>query len=288
MEKSMPHRAMYLVKLGGNMRKKEFTLLVSVDIKRSMCSWKYLLIILLIPAVMIGCVHDSIIDGIRYNLPREAMSSLELLLMALVFDRFKPIMVVLLSLIYTSAVSDDISSAYLRFCASRCNVTSYMLAKICVNAIAITAATVIGFLLFIILLYPVMGMKNMSTPYIYGFELTSGGDFPWLYAVAVGILFSSFAIMLTTFSIWISIYHPSRYVAIAIPFVLFYLLYALTTFLPLQFNMWYLSSGVINLPQTIPSIVRYLYALAFFLIPSAVFSIAGVKAMRRRFRDGIL
>lgn len=194
---------------------------------------------------MIACDTDTLSMCFRYEADYGVVCSLDEIQEIMIFDRFKTVMVVMLSSICCFGVSDDLSSRYSRMILCRMDIKTYCLSKIVMNAAAVISATVLGFLLFIIVMLPIMPVLNRDTGGYGYLDYFANTQFPWVVAVFWAVIFALFIVFLTTFSMWMTVYRPSRYTAIAIPFGVFYLLYALTTAPQIMaMNMWYISSGV--------------------------------------------
>lgn len=262
---------------------------LKMDFERNFCTWRFWVIVLLIPVLMIICDLEEIKTYFKYQLDYGFFCSLDAIQEILVFDRFKTVMTVMLSAISCFAISDDLSSHYCRMVLCRMDLRQYCLSKILMNAAAVIVATILGFLLFIIVMLPIMPMVNEDIMRVNAFGYMSflaKSPFPWLAVVLWAVLFAMFIVFLTTFSMWMSVYRPSRYVAIAIPFGLFYILYALTTMPGITaINMWYISSGV-DVLNTDSFLFGYGYGILFFGILTALCGWRLYRAMVRRVNNG--
>lgn len=260
-----------------------------MDFQRNFCTWRFWIIVLLIPVLMIICDLETIKTCFTYQLDYGFFSSLESVQEILVFDRFKTVMTVMLSAISCFTVSDDLSSHYSRMVLCRMDLRQYCLSKVLMNAAAVIAATVFGFSLFVIVMLPIMPMVNeyvMSANAFGYMSFLAKTPFAWLVVVLWAVLFAMFIVFLTTFSMWMSVYRPSRYVAIAIPFGTFYILYALTTMPGITaINMWYISSGV-DVLNTGSFLFGYGYGILFFGILTALCGWGLYRAMVRRVNNG--
>ncbi len=260
-----------------------------MDFQRNFGTWRFWIVVLLIPVLMIICDIETIKTYVQYRLEYGFFSSLESIQEILVFDKFKTVMTVMLSAVSCFTVSDDLSSHYSRMILCRMDLRRYCLSKVLMNAAAVIAAAALGFMLFAIVMLPIMPIVNENVIRGGGFGYMSSlvkSPFAWLAIVLWAALFAMFIVFLTTFSMWISVYRPSRYVAIAIPFGLFYVLYAVTT-LPgiAEINMWYISSGV-DVWNTGSFLLGYGYGILFFGILTALCGLGLYRAMVRRVNNG--
>ena len=261
---------------------------LKMDFQRNFCTWRFWIVVLLIPVLMIICDIETIKTYFTYQLEYGFFSSLESIEEILIFDRFKTVMTVMLSAISCFTVSDDLSSHYGRMVLCRMDLRKYCQAKLLMNAAAVIGATVLGFALFAIVMLPIMPIVNQNVIYKnYGYmNSIAHSPFAWMVIVLWAVLFAMFIVCLTTFSMWMSVYRPSRYVAIAIPFGIFYVLYAVTT-MPgiMAINMWYISSGV-NVLNTGNFWLGYGYGILFFCVLTALCGFGFYRAMVRRVNNG--
>ena len=258
---------------------------LKVDLYRSMLNWRYPVLIIGMTLVLLLSIAPEMGMAVYHKMPRKIYSSLEQLDYVLVFDRLKPVMVILLSMIYTSSTAGDLSTRYFRFFIVRCGLKEYVFSKLIANAVAITAAVISSFFLFLLALSPIMGLRGAYFSGTSGLREVSLMYPAAVYVILEGILFSSFIVLLSSVGIWASIIRPNRYVAVGIPFVLFYVLYLLTSLLPLQVNMWYLSSGIISLPESVPFLLKYLYGLSFFVVPTSAVWTGCCHEMKKRWEN---
>ena len=205
------------------------------------------------------------------------------------FDRFKTVMVVLLSAISCFTVSDDLSSHYSRMIFCRMDLRRYCLSKVLMNAAAVIAATVLGFLLFVIVMLPIMPLVNETmlqggaVGYLHIWKVS---PFPWMVVVFWAVLFAMYVVFLTTLSMWLSVYRTSRYVAVAVPFITFYVLYALTSVPQIMaINLWCISSGM-DVLGTDSFLFGYGYGILVFVSLTALCGWGLYRAMVRRVNNG--
>lgn len=123
------------------------------------------------------------------------MGSLEKLMELLIFDRFKAAVIVLLSAVYTFGLCDDRNSSYDRLILFRCRPGEYLLSKLISNAIGVVSAVCISFVLFSIVLLPIMPLVGGDgmTQYFGYFAYAMNFAGPLAYSILVGLLFGLFA-----------------------------------------------------------------------------------------------
>ena len=255
------------------------------DLRRSVLSWRFAGLTLLIPLIMMLSISDYI-PICLINGKDGANSAFSKLYEILVFDRFKPVMVVLLSSLCCPFLGNDLKTGFYRQQLTRGSRHDYIYSKLISNSICITLSTVLGFLLFIAAAAVFMPLRYKDPlregPGTFGpWWCLINGPFPLLYPIVTALQFSAYVVFLSTVSIWVSVYRPSRYLALAVPYVLFYILYAVTTFLPRPFWVWYISSSVRCLPTT-DFLTNWLYGLAFFILPTILCMWGCARSFERR------
>lgn len=125
-----------------------------MDLHRCIGAKRFPVIIALIVVLLIANVWESVMIELQYKM--RMMGSLEKLMELLIFDRFKAAVIVLLSAVYTFGLCDDRNSSYDRLILFRCRPGEYLLSKLISNAIGVVSAVCISFVLFSIVLLPIM------------------------------------------------------------------------------------------------------------------------------------
>lgn len=93
----------------------------------------------------------------------------------------------------------------------------YLLSKLISNAIGVVSAVCISFVLFSIVLLPIMPLVGGDgmTQYFGYFAYAMNFAGPLAYSILVGLLFGLFAVSVTSFGILAVSIFPNRYVGIA-------------------------------------------------------------------------
>ena len=266
-------------------KKSQFSNLLKMDLCRCIGAKRFTVIIAFIVVLLIANVWESVVMELQYKL--RMMGSLEKLMELLIFDRFKAAVVVLLSAVYTFELCDDRNSSYDKLILFRCKSEEYLLSKLVSNAIGVVFAVCISFVLFSIVLLPIMplvGEGRMTQDFGY-FTVAMDCAGPFAYNILVGLLFGLFAVSVTSFGILAVSIFPNRYVGIAASFVAFYVIYALTGSFPFSVNVWYLSAGV-QVLNTNGFTVNYFYAIGIMILFCVVPWCLCFWAMKRRKHEG--
>ena len=155
------------------------------------------------------------------------------------------------------------------------------------NAIGVVSAVCISFVLFSIVLLPIMPLVGGDgmTQYFGYFACAMNFAGPLVYSILVGLLFGLFAVSVTSFGILAVSIFPNRYVGIAASFVAFYVIYAFAGSFPFSVNVWYLSSGV-QVLNVNGFAVNYFYAIGIMLLFCMVPWCLCFWAMKRRKHEG--
>lgn len=153
------------------------------------------------------------------------------------FDRFRILILIVLSAVYTSSYCVDINQNYLNIIMARVSLKIYAISRIVSNAIAIMTAYFLGVLLYIGLLsiwYPLMNYENTihSRGMFMIFQDLPPEDHPVLIIVALSVLLVLSVIVLSNAGFIISSLIPDPFVTVSTPAILYFLLGCLTYFLP--------------------------------------------------------
>ena len=168
-----------------------------MDLHRCIGAKRFPVIIALIVVLLIANVWESVMIELQYKM--RMMGSLEKLMELLIFDRFKAAVIVLLSAVYTFGLCDDRNSSYDRLILFRCRPGEYLLSKLISNAIGVVSAVCISFVLFSIVLLPIMPLVGGDgmTQYFGYFACAMNFAGPLVYSILVGLLFGLFAVSVT-------------------------------------------------------------------------------------------
>ncbi|MCI6676540.1 MAG: hypothetical protein MSG78_06540 [Clostridiales bacterium] len=261
--------------------------MMEMDMRRSIYSWRFLIIAVSICLVCICSMTEQISSIIKFDLPRESFSSVRELMTLLNFDRFKTVMIVLLAGIYSASYCEDWNHRYFRLILSRSNLKTYALSRVLVTMISVVLATILGFFLYILVISPIMGIAlNEQDVSWYNAYQSLALRFPLAFALILGWNFGLCGAFLSIFGLWMSVKQPSGFVAIGAPFLLFYFLYAISLILPgfLSFNTITSNPSVAFVENPILSFA-YNTGILFMLIIAA--AIGFYYSLRKRWKNGL-
>ena len=103
-----------------------------MDAKRCLISWRFLGVVLAIAVICIMSMSENWKD-IFSGRVRDTMSSVDQLNKMMFFDRFKPLLIVVLSVVYSNSFTEDWNHRYFRFIYSRSGIKRYACSKIFVT-----------------------------------------------------------------------------------------------------------------------------------------------------------
>ena len=262
--------------------------LFSMELYRAFSSKRYWIIVVLIFLIMLASISEFISAAVVYG-GASVIGILDKLMEILIFDRFKALVILLLSGVVSYTVSDDLSSHFVRTVFGKVTVSEYVTVKITVNAVSVISALLVSFSLFCIFGRAVLGMpffsKLTSGAGNFGFYALLISDIPWLYIPLSAILFGLFAVAMTTFGMAVSALYPGRYLAYAFPFGLFYLMHSFSSTFPKALSFWYICSGVQVLPVN-GFLLNYMYGVGVFVCLTLIGAFLLYHNMRRRFANG--
>ncbi len=261
--------------------------LFSMELYRAFSSKRFWIITALIFLVMLASVSEFISAALIYGVS-SSVGILDKIKEILVFDRFKALVILLLSGVVSYTLSDDLSSHFIRTVFGKVSVPEYVAVKTAVNLISVISVLLISFSLFFLFGTVVLRMPFIN-PYAgadnFGYYSWIVSHIPWLYVLLSAILFGLFAAAMTTFGMAVSSLYPGRYLAYAFPFGLFFLMNSLSGTFPRPLCFWYICSGVQVLKMN-GFVLNYMYGAGLFicLIIIGTFFLYGI--MHRRFKHG--
>lgn len=209
------------------------------------------------------------------------------------YDRFKPLMIILLSGIFTTEFCKEWISHFDRFILTRSSVKGYIYGKVLGNVIAIYSSMAIAVTVFILFFHFYLKLDIVDYSIIesqmngyapYG-NIISGGK-PILYFVIISTIFATGVIFLTLLGMVISLYFPNRFVALASPYISYYLLCSITLFFPEPLEFLGIFMGTITISDYMGLNFLYNIGILIFLIIIASVGIRR-KVERRCFLDTI-
>lgn len=269
----------------------KFLRILKTELYRGMISWKFSGIIFLIGILIPLSSIEEIQLVLQHHENVSQQSVLNLFITFMRFDRYKPLIILLLAAIYGGSFCEDWSNRYIRFLISRSSLKLYAIGKLTANFIAVMIATILSVLLGSAMLLPFFPLTNeslfdaQSLELFYPYEGVVQGKLPILYIVIIGVILGISAVLLSTFGILISAWVPNRFVAIGITFPLYYTLFAITFFFPHLFSFWALSLGIEILPGA-GAFMNFIINLTMFFLPTLLLGLEFYSVLKTRYDNG--
>ncbi|WP_099468612.1 hypothetical protein [Konateibacter massiliensis] len=181
-------------------------------------------------------------------------------------DRFKSVIIILLASIYTSSFCEDWNSRFLHMIVARSSVRMYAWARLTANACAILFSFLGSVLVFSISFsylfhLPMVNHKEILQ-IISNFSPYENivKNYPGiLYILLITLIFGLSVVFLCTVGMVFTVYFPNKFVAIAMPFIAYYILCSLTLFFPEPLSFFGLSTGVKLIP--LGALGNFLYTI---------------------------
>jgi hypothetical protein len=185
------------------------------------CNWKKIIILsfVFVTTLLVG-QFDYMSSS--YSAGQDTNGIVEILGNALMFDKFKIIMVILLNVVYTSSFCVEINSNFYRMILSRENKISYVQGKFLVNTVGIIIISMVCFYLAAASLSPFFSLVCSEKNYeCYYFEL--GNYHPLIYIGLMGLQFGLLAAAFGAIGLLFSTFQSDSFVCIGITGLIFYL-----------------------------------------------------------------
>ena len=246
---------------------------LKAELKRGILHGKIIYVMMMVAILFALGWTENLSQAIEFRENANIVfSSIQHVLYVLYFDRFKAVMIAVLSLLCAGSVYEDISSGFFLFQKLRVGrIERYVISKIAANMFLVTTATIGGIWLFVAFVRPLMPLvgNNPQQDIVEYYDIyqTLG---PILYLAAMGLIFGLSASFFTSFGLWIVFYMPDRFAAHAISFLVYYGLLSITDFLPKELDIWNLTSAAKMLRMTDSSFWNYLYSVSLLLVLNAI------------------
>lgn len=257
--------------------------LFRMDCARFMSPGKLAVGVLLVCAICILAIGDMITPGIVFAPLELRLSLCDKFQEVLVFDRYKSLLVLGVSVSIVPAFAQDYRNQYFRYLMVRSNLAAYVVSRTTVFSLYIVCCIAVGFLLSSLCLFPVAILQGKGG---YGFGVYQNlvnGRYAWLYLVLMAVNFGLSAVPVCNIGLLVSVWKPSTYVALGSTFFAYYLLYAATNEMPYFLSYSYLSSS----PGT-TGFDAVLYRFAVYLVLTVLTGRGVYRALVWRNHEGTL
>lgn len=191
------------------------------DIIRCFNLKKIIFILLAFVAVLLGGQAQYIQICSRFSY-EETHGVVEILGNALLFDKFKIVLVVLLAALHANSFCKDDNTHYLRMILNRTNIVYYTWARFLTNMTVVMALSVLGFILSAAVLLPFFPIISLLRDYdCYYKELAL--NYPFLYIIFMGFQFGIVVAAFSSIGLAFSAFQPNAFVSIGIAGLVFFL-----------------------------------------------------------------
>lgn len=264
-----------------------------MDIRRCFLSWRFLAIIFAITIICIISMSESW-SAIFSGKVRDTMSSADQLNKMMYFDRFKPLLIVVLAAVYSNSFAEDWNHRYFRFIFSRSGLKSYAWSRIIITILGVVIATICGFLLFGIVMYPWMRIGGIEgifqTEQCFSeFPELLLGPIPAIYFVIQGWNFGLSASCIALTGLWLTVKKPNSFVGIGGTFFVFYFLFAVSIWILPEGLSFMGVSSMIGVGLYVQSLSeKLLYHTIYLLVCNLIPALGFYLSLRKRWKNGNL
>ena len=131
---------------------------LKAELKRGILHGKIIYVMMMVAILFALGWTENLSQAIEFRENANVVfSSIQHVLYVLYFDRFKAVMIAVLSLLCAGSVYEDISSGFFLFQKLRVGrIERYVISKIAANMFLVTTATIGGILLFVAFVRPLM------------------------------------------------------------------------------------------------------------------------------------
>ncbi len=250
-----------------------------MDLVRIFASPVFYLSILLVVALCCLCSWEDLQQVLSH---RDSSDVTYIFSIMLGLGAFKNMILLAAALPGVGNFCSDWNHQFIRPVCVRCGVRKYSGSKIVSCAVSTFLTVFLGMLLFVLLLLalglPLLGRSGQGVATMYG-SLLSGG-YPMLYFIDHSVLLSAAAVFWGTVGLYVSSWIPNHFVAIASPFISYYLLGEFGEYLPSFMNFRMLAYGYNVIGQGIG--ITMLYTVCFFGVLTFVAGKLFQKNVQRR------
>lgn len=198
---------------------------MGMDLKRSVCSARFLLFVMAFAILLSASDVSQLESAVRHG-SGSSLTVMQMIFHNLVMDKFKIIMVILLSCIYAKSFCDDYNSNFLRCILTRIDVTLYAQSRIVVNMITNVIGSVLGFSIAAIFLSAFVPLVSTEIA-VNNPEIAV--EYPVSYILLMGFVFGLVSAACSTAGLLFSAFQSNAFVSIAISGLLFFLIVSYIT-----------------------------------------------------------
>lgn len=205
-------------------------------------------------------------------------------------DAYRKIIAVFAALPFAANFADEWRHGVTNQLVTRIGAVKYAVANAGFCFVTSFLAVFAGMMLFLAgysLAFPVYASHlyegTEQSVRLYGEFLENG--MPWLYIALRTFFFALSCGMWSVMGLAISAFFPNRYVAVCSPLITCYVVERITIQLPDMFNLWYLSTSIYKIGN---SLITFIYTLLVFVLLSAALSAVFVITVKRRTQNELV
>lgn len=251
------------------------------DLKRMVCSFKFVVSVLALSAITLFTLFDEL----RYMVPGE--TPITYIRMVMTFLDFN-IVYLLFSAIPSAIVFyTDWENRYIRFSVIRSSKKIYAISKAVSCFLTAFLVVLISEWLLILLLsfrYPI---NNATYNMDFGIYQNLSNEYSVFGYFAIKIIFKSFcAGFLCVFALWLSTIITNIFVTLSAPLLFYYLIATLSSLfgVPSNLSIVNLSKGLVSIDNS--PLLSIVFTLSIFGVLTIILIVAFVNSCRRRIENG--
>lgn len=199
------------------MKQSSFFRQLGMDLVRSICSIRFVVLVLIFTLLLMAGGIRDLERVINWQMSKSVIKALFLDMNQ---DRFKVILVLALSGIYTKSFCDDYNSHYLRCVLNRADVVYYAQSRVLINALANVLGSVLGFAVAT-MFYSIFMPLITDADSLYHLEYAQ--KHPLFYILLIGLVFGLVTAACSSIGLLVSSFQPNPFVSIALAGLIFYL-----------------------------------------------------------------
>jgi hypothetical protein len=262
------------------------------DFKRSFCSPKFFIAVLLIPIMCFVILGNDIVKSWLQEDKNHIYTSDTLYYLDLLFNfsQFRQILLVISAIPFVTSFCNDWNNKYVMPLAVRSGIKRYSISKITTIFLSSFAVIFLGLTIFILIISinsPFINLQSGNTAYMiieknfYGDILKSSPLMLFITRLSITAVSSA---SWCTFALTVSALLPNKFLALGAPFIGFYFYNIILIFIPQNISKFFDADNLPGASQLISenSYLNLLYVYSFFSVTSIICGIVFHNIVKRR------